>query len=313
MMLQSMSMPNYDELKWSITPLLGPWNDEDSDGNATYLGDVCYAEVRPIVNGLLLDTPWMFDTLEVMFHAREGLHALDMFTCSCGIAGCAGIHNHMFIRVEPTMVYWQFPREEPFLRNFVPKHFAVLDKRLAWCFERKAYANAIASLKKQLQNLEEVHKHVALWPQPDYMVSLPPKIANVLLQRKKQFDEFVRNEMRERAIWGTFYDGLVEITVSEETVELSPQQIIFVLGEHLFFEDFEDTEKQKIWEQEQIQQLAMDPGKLIELIKMAPWSTWENEVHFKKEELKEIAENQWPNVRMVFKEHSKNNIDWDIF
>lgn len=80
----------------------------DEEGNVV-------AEIYPRVNGVPLldiDGNYMFDS---QVTAQLGVQdaVFSPFTCSCGDAACAGIHEQVSMAVEDGVVTWRFP-EEPF-------------------------------------------------------------------------------------------------------------------------------------------------------------------------------------------------------
>lgn len=114
--------------------------DEESPGTR-YLR----VQVSPRINGqpLLPDGGLVFDALRVLV-VGIACAELDLYTCGCGVAGCAGIFEDCQTVVSDDSVIWRFP-EVPFAARFAPG--IPLELR----FSRADYAAALASLEANLE------------------------------------------------------------------------------------------------------------------------------------------------------------------
>lgn len=86
--------------------------------------DTVAAEIYPRVNGVPLldiDGNYMFDSgVTAQLGVQNAMFS--PFTCSCGDAACAGIHEQVSMEVENGVVTWRFP-EEPFRHTLNQKLF----------------------------------------------------------------------------------------------------------------------------------------------------------------------------------------------
>lgn len=92
-----------------------------------------------------------FDFAEIIASSFFG-HDFYLFTCSCGVPGCANYHNPVELAIieDQNLVYWTFPQEPGYkeLEGEVYK------------FDLKAYLQLIESLQTQLIALNEKGVHV---------------------------------------------------------------------------------------------------------------------------------------------------------
>lgn len=121
-----------------------PFSAEDSQPEGRQYRSI---QVRPLVDGQQLVEGYVFDALTVIAHGCRSAD-VDLFTCSCGIAGCAGIFDDARIEVSDTHVSWTFP-EEPFREKLNAELFPA-SAPLTVCFEREHYASAVAGLEQSL-------------------------------------------------------------------------------------------------------------------------------------------------------------------
>lgn len=108
--------------------------------------------VTPLLDGEPLGDD-VFDAARLLA-AGTRPHALDIFTCSCGVAGCVGIHDKAELQVSSDQVSWQFP-EEPFRERIQPSR-APKDSSapLHYVFARPQYEQAMSQLRRDLVELE---------------------------------------------------------------------------------------------------------------------------------------------------------------
>ena len=103
--------------------------------------------VEPRIDGerLFAGPGYLFDA-SALLTAGVVPEALDLFTCSCGIAGCAGIDEESTLSVTEQAVTWTFPAE-PFAQAFRPGLPLALD------FGRAQYEAALAKLTQDMETL----------------------------------------------------------------------------------------------------------------------------------------------------------------
>jgi hypothetical protein len=89
-----------------------------------------------------------------------------IFTCSCGIPGCAGIWEPMKIKVRKETIEWRIPKPRfghSMGYEFLPKSF--------YSFNKKQYMEALKSLRDSIQALPELDEEVHI-DYPDYYCDL---------------------------------------------------------------------------------------------------------------------------------------------
>lgn len=69
----------------------------------------CY-EIDLYLNGVKLKG--LFNLTEVLSASKFNFAEFDLFTCSCGDAGCAGYHDTIMQTTEPNLVTWTFPAQD---------------------------------------------------------------------------------------------------------------------------------------------------------------------------------------------------------
>jgi hypothetical protein len=89
---------------------------ERSESEAEYL----LVQVKPLLDGksFFRGAGYLFDALHVLMAGAQNSE-LDIFTCGCGVAGCAGIHEECQITVDELTVTWSLPAV-PFVKQFAP-------------------------------------------------------------------------------------------------------------------------------------------------------------------------------------------------
>ena len=311
----------HDSLDWSLEPIEYESSCFDKDGNELPF-TALHAKVLPIVNGVPLDTGWVYDTLGVLGRTELGHYTMDMLTCSCGVAGCAGIDDHVHIRVDADTVQWQFPRQDPFPKTLVPTHFASADAPLLWTFDAKQYHASIASLIAQLKALES-STELPMTLSPDdggrrQAVQTKPSIEDSIAQARhwvRQRQEAVRDE---QAYWGVLYRADVAIPVEHTALTIGVRTVFEAVADQIFGDiDDEDTDRQEkrdAWCEEQADYFRQHPDEVVALFKSLPWSSVQEHGYIfdaQEERLCAYLASQWPNVpAKVVPYESEESKDW---
>lgn len=315
-------MQQYATLEWSITT-----TQEDTrclDGHANeYVRPTLCAKVVPVVNGTPMTTPWVFDPLTLFDRQLQGYYLFDMFTCDCGVAGCAGIHDHVHLRVNQDTVQWQFPREEPFLSKFIPAHFADNTSPMVMTFGAQEYHIALQSLRQQLVDLENNNPGVpvTLWPDDGQLQRKPLSSVDVLIQESN--DWFLQREERirdDKAYWGPLYRAELHIPMEETAYTIGIHSFLDAVCDKVLGQD--DTDEPEIddlradWMTEQIGYYRDHPIELLTLFKSMPWECMQDYgyiAHANQTALATWIGTQWPNIPVVFvPEVLPEQIDWTL-
>lgn len=295
----------YDTLDWSIHPVLQNMHGEDDHGNEIVIGQTLYAEVTPIVNGTPVSTGWTFDTVALLVRNQCDYHLFDLFTCSCGVAGCAGINDEIHLRVGPTEVQLQIPRQAPFLARFIPTHFPDAEAALVWTFEAAAYHQALADLVVRLQALDAANPGtpVTMWADDGVPDRRPTEdIATQMANAHKWFAQSRARTEGEKAYHGVLYCAGLEMNIQDATYKMQVHNLFSSVADTLFGEDPEDEDADKLrdeWLDEQVVYYRDHPQELIALFKSLPWERFEEDgymFHANSTSLVQALADQWPNV-----------------
>ena len=151
-------------------------------GASTDGPDYREVEPRPLIDGVPLSRSYWFDALALLTcGAHSG--AVDLFTCSCGVAGCAGIFDDTLIEVTDTHVVWTFP-EDPF-RGKLDEGLFADGAPLMVRFERAHYDNALKALEQELLALAvDGGLPVVIAPELPEIADFDKPLATVLEQAK---------------------------------------------------------------------------------------------------------------------------------
>ncbi len=168
-------------------------------------------EVQPLIDGQRLCVS-LFDAV-LLLSAHLHAQKLDIFTCACGVAGCAGIFEEAELGVTDQTVSWRFP-EEPFRERLNPELIEA-GQPLTFVFERAGYTAALAQLRVDLLSLEQLSLGqdpplpVAVAPDnwPDLEVMLENQMAHAAAAMTTQLAQ----EAAERHRFGPLYDAELEI------------------------------------------------------------------------------------------------------
>lgn len=311
----------HDCLDWSIEPIEYETSCFDSDGNEIPF-KALYAKVLPIVNGVPLQTAWVYDTLSVLARTEVGHYILDMLTCSCGHAGCAGIDDHVHLRVGLDTVQWQFPRLDPFPQALVPTHFASADEPLMWTFDAKQYHACIAALVAQLDALEKA-TDLPFYLFPDDGVpreAVKQRVGTSIEQAKKWVRQRQDSTRDEQAYWGVLYHADVAIPVENATLTMGVRTTFEAVADQMFGQiDDEDTElqeKRDAWCEEQADYFRQHPQEVVALFKSLPWASVQEHSYLSDphaERLYGYLASQWPNVpAKLVPFESEESKDWRL-
>ena len=313
----------YDTLQWSLTPVVQDSYNFDEQGNEQIADKKMYAAIAPIVNGNVLSTGWVFDTTALLVRKNIGYHLFNMFTCSCGEAGCAGIHDEVHVRVQTDIVQWQFPRQSPFIETLVPGYFASVDNPLVWTFEASAYTEALALLVTMLEKLETetLDMSVELWPQDGRPNDAPTQKVLIQLETAERgFNDYSEKKKDARAYWGALYSASLAIAVDDATYSISVRDFLEVVCDkiHEKIDDNETDEElnnvRDTWKQEQTGYFKTRPEEFVTLFKSMPWEELRNVGYVWSADSDRILErvgSLWPNVNAyLVLDESPENMDW---
>ena len=102
----------------------------------------------------------LFNAAEVLSAVKFDFTEFDLFTCSCGVPGCAGYHSPVTQQKTKNIVKWTFPSENYYSTE-----------KLIYEFNRKEFELIFKSLTKRMIELENdnVHHYSLLRDESSYV------------------------------------------------------------------------------------------------------------------------------------------------
>jgi hypothetical protein len=192
-------------------------------------------EARPLIDGVALLNGYVFDVAPLIGYGLRDVD-IDLYTCGCGVAGCAGIHDEVQLRVSAASVTWTFP-EEPFRKGFSAELFPA-DAPLTLRFARKQYRQALKSVEAELLALAaDGGAPVVLAagsPYPD----LKTPLKKVLKSVRKHASRWLGSVAREKDLFGELLNQEVLVRFANGALRVIP---VTNFGYHLAFEEAEAT------------------------------------------------------------------------
>lgn len=171
-------------------------------------------EVQPFINGQRFCVS-LFDAV-LLLSAHLQPQTLDIFTCSCGVAGCAGIFEEAELVVTDQSVAWHFP-ENPFRERLNPELIEA-GQPLTFVFERAGYTAALAQLRADLLSLEQLslgqEPPLPVAVAPDNWPDLDDVLVDQLDRAAAAMATRLAKEAAERHRFGQLYDAELEITLT---------------------------------------------------------------------------------------------------
>ena len=152
-------------------------------------GPLKTALVAPEIHGLRLPTSGRERPLDAfsLLVQRDVPGGFDLYTCSCGVAGCAGFHDEVELSVDGQALTWQIPLE-PY-RDLMPDA-PWSDDGLRVRFDRAQYLQALDSLEQQLLQLEAAEGQLGLAPIgcEELITDIPPLAASLARGREYRLE-----------------------------------------------------------------------------------------------------------------------------
>lgn len=220
-------------------------------------------EVRPVIDGLQLSA----DVFDATYVLAAGLRpmALDIFTCDCGVAGCAGIFEEAEIQVSKNLVSWAFPES-----TFKPRLNADLVSAaplLVFEFEKSAYRQALKTLKSDLL-AQEKESPLPVAVAPDNW----PDLATSLQKRLRRAYAGVTNQLLEAAAeqnrFQHLYSAQLEITRPDGCIyRCWVRPLLYALEQA--------QENSQTFEREVLPLLLSSDTALVLAVSAIPWSDFQ--------------------------------------
>lgn len=250
---------------------------------------VVFIEVRPRVNGKALTSHYVFDTLALLAVGPRDAN-FDLFTCECGHAGCAGIHDDVQVRAQESTVSWTFP-EQPF-RTCLNAELFPEGKPLQCEFSRAEYVDALTRLERALLSIEAREaKPVVLDPSADPDERHVEKLGTLLAHEKAYRDQ----EVAEAALYGRLLNCQVHVIgAQEEPHWLNPYE---VLQDQAKRSQARGELSAKTWLQLVVPALREDNMALLRWLRALPWEHVEPALWNKSGSAPSVRD--WPSVSLA--------------
>jgi hypothetical protein len=107
--------------------------------------------VTPVIDGTPMPNIGVFDAVDMLIYGASTAES-ELYTCSCGNAGCAGFHEPVQLQAVGETMTWLFP-ERPFRAQLGPAlvpSIVPAEVPLAVMFDREQYVKALATLESDL-------------------------------------------------------------------------------------------------------------------------------------------------------------------
>lgn len=98
----------------------------------------------------------VFNGVNVIPASKFDFAEFDLFTCGCGVAGCAGFHTEVIQNKKEKAVQWTFPNDQSYNVN-----------KLIYEFERLDFEGQIEDLRSQMLKLEKLNMHLTMCVKED--------------------------------------------------------------------------------------------------------------------------------------------------
>lgn len=224
-------------------------------------------EARPLVDGVPLLNGYVFDVAPLIGYGLRDVDT-DLYTCGCGVAGCAGIHDQIQLRADRSSMTWTFP-EEPFRKELAPGLFAA-DAPLSLRFERKQYHQALRSVEAELLTLAADGGAPVVLAAGSAYPDLSTPLAKVLKNIRKHSKNWLARIAREKALFAELLDKEVLVRFASGAMRVIP---VTSFAYHLAFEESEATgiESEDLLADKYLPGWKQDTASLIAAVRARSW------------------------------------------
>lgn len=268
------------------------------------LGDVRWTSVIPMVDGVSIPLPGMFDALLAWNMRKEGRYDEPLFTCSCGVPECAGYHNGMQVVISGDTVEWVFPMEHPYRSGL--SSFFEEGTPMTWVFDRVMYTQVLTNLRRAILDLEATQPEApVVLDDGSRLDSLPAPIALRMEAEDKQLQTYFQKRERDVKMYGNWLHTEVHATCEATHFEVLVPRLLDVAA-HLAMTQMEVVSDEAVrvrrdaWITEASQRLT--PESAIALAASIPFQELEDYGWMPLADKKNAFARAWPHVdlRVVF-------------
>ena len=270
------------------------------EGYSGVVGDVRWTSVIPMVDGVPVPLPGMFDAVLAWNMHKEGRYDEPLFTCSCGVAECAGYHNSMGVVITNDTVEWIFPMEHPYLSRLSPLFGE--GAPMAWVFDRGAYTQALVDLRRAILELEATQPEAPIvLDDGGRYADLPDPIALRMEAEDKQLQTYFQKRERDARMYGAWLRSEVHGTWGATHFEVLVPRLLDVAADiamtqmEVVAEEMERS-RREAWIAEASQSLT--PDGILALASSIPFQELDEYGWMPQPEHKSAFARAWPEVNL---------------
>jgi hypothetical protein len=224
-------------------------------------------EARPLVDGEPLLKGYVFDIAPLIGYGLRDVDT-DLYTCGCGVAGCAGIHDHVQLRVDRGLMTWTFP-EDPFRKGFAAELFPA-EAPLTLRFAKKQYRQALKSVEAELLALAADGGAPVVLAAGSAYPDLNTPLKKVLKSVRKHANRWLASVAREKQLFGELLNQEVLVRFPNGALRIIP---VTNFAYHLAYEEEERTgvARDDILADTYLPEWKRDTGSLIAAVRATNW------------------------------------------
>jgi hypothetical protein len=192
-------------------------------------------EARPMVDGVPLLEGYVFDIAPLIGYGLRDVDT-DLYTCGCGVAGCAGIHEHVQLRADRSLMTWTFP-EEPFRKELAAGMFPA-EAPLTLRFAKKQYRQALKLVEAEMLALAADGGAPVVLAAGSAYPDLRTPLKKVLKSVRKRANKWLASVAREKQLFGELLDQEVLVNFPNGALRIIP---VTNFAYHLAYEEEERT------------------------------------------------------------------------
>lgn len=196
--------------------------------------------IQATVDGQVLGTSLVLDFALLLVYGLSDAEDLDIFTCSCGNAGCAGVYDSARISVYQDKLRWHFPYSVA--KEVAPTFAVEAGQELVITFDSQAYA---AELARVLADCEAIRTQ-----EPANLFGLDEgdtpgaTIAELIDERREYRLRWDKSVAYRLAVWGEDRNAelVVQVPGSTESIPVLLEWLAVDLAQRAGAESEEEVE-----------------------------------------------------------------------
>lgn len=286
----------FNVVSFEIEERIAPF--EGHSGNS--LGDVRWVQVVPVVDGIRVVLPGMFDAPLAWCIPLKGTHEESLFTCACGVSECAGYMHSVHVVCSSDTVQWKFPQEKPYTHHLA-SHFPHADK-MHWTFDALQYQRALAGVRQSILDLEASRPDCpVVLDDGGYEDALPPPIAEWLDRVELRLRTYFRRKERDIQLYGPWWESDVHVATERVEFSIRMRHVLDVaatiaLAQMDAVADTLEQQTREDWLAQSSRVLRLETVPL--LVQSIPFDMLESYGWLSPVEQRDAMANAWPHARI---------------